>query len=60
MPRRKPNLTPADHAPLTLLHTLHPHAAGLDIGTVALWGCVPPGAVAPRFHSPAFEGEVFS
>ena len=46
MSRRKPNPTSPDPASLALLHTLHPHAAGLDVGAAELWGCVPPGAVA--------------
>jgi len=53
MPRRKPNLMPADPATLTLLHTLHPHAAGIDVGATELWVCVPPGAVALLLHPPA-------
>ena len=51
--RRKPQLTPAAPATLTLLHTLHPHAAGLDVGAAELWVCVPPGAVALLRHAPA-------
>jgi transposase len=52
MSRRKPNPTPPDPASLTLLQTLHPHAAGIDIGAAELWVCVPPGAVA-LLHPPA-------
>lgn len=37
---------PADPAQ-TLLQTLHPYAAGLDIGTTEIWVCFPPGAVLP-------------
>ena len=37
---------PAPAASLALLHTLHPHAAGIDVGAAELWVCVPPGAVA--------------
>src|SRR5882672_763507 len=47
--RRKPNPTSPDPASLALLHTLHPHAAGIDVGAAELWVCVPPGAVSiPR------------
>jgi transposase len=46
MSRRKPNPTSPDPASLALLHTLHPHAAGIDVGAAELWVCVPPGAVA--------------
>src|SRR5262245_25603419 len=53
MPRRKPSPKPADPATLTLLHTLHPHAAGIDVGATELWVCVPPGAVALLLHPPA-------
>jgi transposase len=52
MSRRKPNPTPPDPASLPLLQTLHPHAAGIDIGAAELWVCVPPGAVA-LLHPPA-------
>ncbi len=49
MSRRKPNPTSPDPASLALLHTLHPHAAGIDVGAAELWVCVPPGAVSiPR------------
>ena len=53
MSRRQPNLTPADPATLTLLPTLHPHAAGMDVGAAELWVGVPPGAVALLLHAPA-------
>ena len=46
MSRRKPKPTSPDPASLALLHTLHPHAAGIDVGAAELWVCVPPGAVA--------------
>lgn len=39
MPRRKPA------APL--LHVLHPHAAGIDVGDAQLWVAVPPDPTAP-------------
>jgi transposase len=34
-------------AELTLLQTLHPHAAGIDVGANELWVCFPPGAPLP-------------
>ena len=53
MSRRQPNPTSPDPASLALLHTLHPHAAGIDVGAAELWVCVPPGAVALLLHAPA-------
>ena len=50
--QRKPHPTSPDPARLALLHTLHPPAAGLDVGAAELWVCVPPGAVAVP-HPPA-------
>ena len=52
MSRRKPNPTSPDPASLALLQTLHPHAAGIDVGAAELWVGVPPGAVAVP-HPPA-------
>jgi transposase len=50
MPRRK---TPSpDAAAQTLLKTLHPHAAGIDIGAAEIWVCVPDGAVPPGVTPP--------
>ena len=54
MPRRKSQSMSPDPATLTLLQTLHPHAAGIDIGAVELWVCVPPGTVPPA--GPAAPG----
>jgi transposase len=45
MPRRKTPPHPADPAAQALLATLHPHAAGIDVGAAELWVCVPPGSV---------------
>ena len=48
MPRCKPSAPtadPADPAALTLLQTLHPHAAGIDVGAEEMMVCVPPGSV---------------
>ena len=50
MPRRKtPKPDPAAQA---LLKTLHPHAAGIDVGAAELWVCVPDGAVPPGTTPP--------
>jgi transposase len=50
MPRRKiPQPDPAAHA---LLQTLHPHAAGIDVGAAELWVCVPDGSVPPDATPP--------
>ena len=46
MPRRQPCAT-ADPAADALLQTLHPHAAGIDIGADEIWVCFPPGAPLP-------------
>jgi transposase len=46
MSRRKPPSAPPDSAAAALLQTLHPHAAGIDVGATELWVCVPPSAVA--------------
>jgi transposase len=46
MPRRKSPSSPPDPSAVALLQTLHPHAAGIDIGATDLWVCVPPGAVS--------------
>jgi transposase len=46
--RRKPSVTPAasaDPAAVALLQTLHPHAAGIDVGAAEMMVCVPPGCV---------------
>jgi transposase len=55
VPRSKPN-PPAvpDPAAQTLLQTLHPHAAGIDVGANEMWVAVPPGSVAdpPPGHPP--------
>ncbi|MBI3910733.1 MAG: IS110 family transposase [Armatimonadetes bacterium] len=52
MPRRQTVLSPPDPALDALLHTRHPHAAGLDIGATDLGVCVPPGAVRLLRHPP--------
>ena len=52
MPRRKTVVSPPDPAMDALLHTLNPHAAGIDIGATDLWVCVPPGAVVLLRHPP--------
>jgi transposase len=50
MSRRK---TPQpDPAAPALLQTLHPHAAGIDIGAAEIWVCVPDGAVPPGASPP--------
>jgi len=50
MPRRKtPQPDPATEA---LLQTLHPHAAGGDVGADELWVCVPAGSVPPGVTPP--------
>jgi transposase len=49
MSRRQPKPTSPAPASLALLHTLPPHAAGIDVGAAEVWVCVPPGAVSiPR------------
>lgn len=64
MPRRKAPAQPPDPATQALLATLHPHAAGIDVGASELWVCVPPGSVppgsAPPGHAPPefWHGEV--
>jgi transposase len=47
MPHRKPSPAVPDRAAEALLKTLHPHAAGIDVGAAELWVAVPPGAVPP-------------
>jgi transposase len=54
MPRRKSAPPSPDPAAEALLQTLHPHAAGIDIGAAELWVCAPPGALPPT--SPAAVG----
>jgi transposase len=44
MSRRK-SASPPDPAAQALLQTLHPHAAGIDIGAREIWVAVPPGSV---------------
>ncbi len=54
-------LPAADPAAQTLLATLHPHAAGIDIGTQEIWVCFPPGTVlppAPPGHADALPSHV--
>jgi transposase len=45
MPARKSSPRPSDPAARALLRTLHPHAAGIDVGAAELWVAVPPDAV---------------
>jgi hypothetical protein len=45
MPRRKPSPPIRDTALDALLSTLHPHAAGIDVGAEEMMVCVPPGSV---------------
>jgi transposase len=52
MPRRKTAPRPPDAAAQSLLKTLNPHAAGIDVGAAELWVCVPPGSV-PAGATPA-------
>jgi transposase len=40
-------LPSTDGAAQALLQTLHPHAAGADIGAEEIWVCFPPGAALP-------------
>lgn len=64
MPRRKSPPRPARRAAQALLATLHPQAAGIDVGAAELWVCVPPGSVpsgsAPPGGAPPefWRGEV--
>jgi transposase len=46
VPARKTQKT--DPAELSLMKTLHPHAAGIDIGAREMWVAVPEGSVPPR------------
>jgi transposase len=46
MPRRQTASSPPDPATAAFLQTLHPHAAGIDVGATAVGVCVPPSAVA--------------
>ena len=46
VPRRKTQKP--DPAELALMKTLHPHAAGIDIGAREMWAAVPEGSVPPR------------
>lgn len=55
MPRRKPPATKTDRAAEALLATLHPHAAGIDLGADEHWVCVPEGSVPDRPHGPRRE-----
>jgi transposase len=64
MPRRKTTPRKADPAAEALLKTLHPHAAGIDVGAAELWVCVPAGSVPPGSTPPGaappecWQGEV--
>jgi len=53
MPRRKSPSAPLDTATQSLVQTLNPHAAGIDLGATEHWVAVPEGAVPPtaqRIH----------
>jgi transposase len=50
MPRRKTPPASTDSATAALLQTLHPHAAGIDVGAEQMWVCVPQGAEPPPPH----------
>jgi transposase len=52
MPQRKAPARPTDPAAQALMATLHPHAAGIDVGAAELWVCVAPGAVPPGAAAP--------
>ena len=59
MPPRKAPSRPPDAAARALLATLHPHAAGIDVGAAELWVCVPPDSVPPGAAPPeSWRGEV--
>jgi transposase len=61
MPRRKPvvpSADPADPAALALLRTLHPHAAGIDVGAEEMMVCVPTGAGAATDADAALPANV--
>jgi transposase len=54
-------LPAADPAAQALLGTLHPHAAGIDVGAEEVWVCFPPGAALPPpgpGHSDTLPGHV--
>ena len=46
MPSRKPSGPARDTALDALLRTLHPHAAGIDVGAAEMMVCVPAGSMA--------------
>jgi transposase len=52
MPRRKSPAPNSDPAAAALLQTLHPHAAGIDLGANEHWVAVPEGSVPNRSHGP--------
>jgi transposase len=52
MPKRKTATPKPDPAAQALLQTLHPHAAGIDIGAAEVWVAVPPGSVPPGCTPP--------
>ena len=47
MPKRKPPTPQTDTAAQALLQTLHPHAAGIDLGAEEIWVGFPPGVLLP-------------
>ena len=52
MSRRKVLAPQPDAAARALLATLHPHAAGIDVGAAELWVCVPPDSIPPGAAPP--------
>jgi transposase len=48
VPRRKGQQQQPDPAESALIKTLHPHAAGIDIGAREMWVAVPEGSVPDR------------
>src|SRR5262249_8125185 len=55
MPRRKSQPAKSDRAAEALMNSLHPHAAGIDLGAREHWVCVPRGSVPERPHGPRRE-----
>jgi transposase len=55
MPRRKSPASKTDRVCEALLKTLHPHAAGIDLGANEHWVAVPEGSVPDRPHGPHKE-----
>jgi transposase len=57
---RMRSCNPTDSAAVSLLQTLHPHAAGIDVGSREMWVCVPRGSapVAEDGHPAALPPNV--